>query len=125
MSTVLLAAGPESAVNFWNFLGFFVGATGLIGSIITGYLNHRHQKDAVEIDRFEAITTAFEIRINDLEESLKGLKTDLGTEKVEHNETRELLRIALRHIRAVIIWSAGPQTEPVPYPPSELLDHVL
>lgn len=111
-------------MNVWSFLGLLVGAAGLIGSVLTAALTHHSQGKAVEVDRFEAITKALEGRIKDLEDSLRELKEELKGEREEHHETRELLRIALRHIRAVIVWAAGPQTEPLPLPPHELLDHI-
>lgn len=119
MLSLILAdrAVVDPSVNFWNFLGFFVGASSLIGSLFIGWLTHRHQQEAVKVDRFEAITNALDKRIYDLE-------SELNNEKEGHRATRELLRIALRHIRAILVWSAGPRDTPLPDPPDELLDHV-
>lgn len=101
----------------WNIVAILVGVAGLAGSIFTALLTHHRQGQAVKVDRFEAITNALDKRIEDLEGALKA-------ERDGHQVTRELLRIALRHIRAILVWSAGPRDTPLPDPPDELLDHV-
>lgn len=68
----------------------------------------------VRLDEFKTITT-------ELRKDVDGLKRSLKEEESEHAKTRELLRVALRHIRDVIAWGQGDRKRPLPEPPDELV----
>jgi hypothetical protein len=111
-------------VNGWGFLAIAVGALATILGGWSALAGHRVQRDAVSTDRFDTIIKAQDRRIEDLERGMKELKIELSAEKGSHEATRHLLGVALRHIRAVVVWSTGPRTIPLPDPPSELMDQL-
>jgi hypothetical protein len=111
-------------VTIWNFLSIAIGSMGMVLGFIGTMLNRRSHRETLEVDRFEAITKAHEGRIEDLEREVGTLKTDLGHECDQHAETQRMLRMALRHIRVMVVWGTGPRTQPMPEPPVELLDQL-
>ncbi|OIN80852.1 hypothetical protein [Mycobacterium malmoense] len=111
-------------MTVWNFLSILLGAAGLVFGFLGTVLNRRSHRETLEVERFKAITAAHEGRIDDLEREVGDLKADLNLERGQHTETQGMLRIALRHIRALVVWGAGPRTTPMPEPPPELLEQL-
>ncbi|MGB5794442.1 MAG: hypothetical protein WBH51_01470 [Mycolicibacter algericus] len=60
-------------------------------------------------------------RVTTLEGKVSTLEAALDSEKGEHSKTRDLLRLALRHIRDILAWGAGDRTGPLPDPPEGIL----
>jgi hypothetical protein len=106
----------------WNIVGqvvsIVVGVVGLASLIVT-YL---HNRDANDIDRFEAITSALDKRVDDLERELERIKQALVTEQGEHTQTRRTRDISLRYNRVLIAHHDRGGDEPWPEPPAELVD---
>lgn len=106
----------------------------VIGAAITAILGRRNVHDANRVDEFEAtidgmkeiiaglkeVLTAQGVRLSGVEEELGTVKTALVTEQKQHSETRELLRIALRHIRDMLVWLGGDRDTEPPAVPDEL-----
>jgi len=105
-------------------IAIILSAISALCALAIGALTSRQQRvnvhEANEIDRFEAITTALERRVSDLEKELGRVKSALDAEQNEHRRTREDLRQALRYIRELIRWGQGATNELPPSPPPEL-----
>ncbi len=102
-------------------------AAALAAAVITAILGRRSSSEANTIDRFEAslaglktIVDAQGRRIDDLEQELTTVKSSLVDEQKQHAATRELLRIALRHIRDMLSWLGGDRAADPPIVPDEL-----
>lgn len=113
-------------------------AAALIGAAITSVVGavyaRRSARDATRVNEFEASTARLEAavagleklaagqdkRISALERELDSVKTSLVAEQQQHAETRELLRIAMRHIRDMLAWVGGDRSSPPPRVPDEL-----
>lgn len=79
-------------------------AVGIIASVH----GRNAQREANSIDRFEALTTAHENRIGDLERELTLIKQALSTEQTEHSQTRWMLKAAMRYVRDLTnAWGAA------------------
>ncbi len=102
-------------------------AVALAAAAITAILGRRSASEANKIDAFEASLTGLEkvveaqdTRIASLERELGTVKTALVSEQRQHAETRELLRIAMRHIRDMLSWLGGDRSNDPPAVPDAL-----
>lgn len=102
-------------------------AAAVTAAVITAAIGRRSASDANKVDIFEAslaglqsVLEAQDKRIGDLENELGSVKLSLVSEQREHSATRELLRIALKHIRDMIGWLGGDRTADPPAVPDEL-----
>lgn len=96
----------------------------VVAALVGGWVGRRNTKDTVEVDRFEAFTEAYKAlaeRVKTVEEKLDLVEKSLESERTEHQRTRGLLRVALKHIRDVVEWSAGDRHTTIPIPPPELM----
>lgn len=102
-----------------------VAAVASIGGMtITAVISRRNARDTNRIDEFEAtlaglkeVIAGLRVRITDVETELGTVKTALVAEQQQHAATRELLRIAMRHIRDMLSWLGGTRvTDPPPVP---------
>jgi len=94
----------------------FMAFLTLAGTIATAHLRAKRDRQFTEIDReakeidsFRAICEGFSKRLADLEADLR--------------DTRNLLRVSLHHIQAVVLWYAGDREDPIPPVPNELIGH--
>lgn len=109
-------------------LGAGVAAvSAVIAAVVTGWAARRGAADANRVDAFEASVTGLEklvaaqdVRITALERELSTVKAALLVEQQQHSGTRELLRIAMRHIRDMLAWVGGDRSSPPPRVPDEL-----
>lgn len=86
----------------------------------TGAANTRVDAVEVTVNGMEKLVDAQDKRISGLERELVTVKDALLVEQQQHAATRELLRIAMRHIRDMLSWlGSGRGTEP-PAVPDEL-----
>lgn len=108
----------------WGVVGtivsMVVGIVGLFGLIVT-YL---HNREANDIDRFEAIVRALEGRVTDLERELGNVKQALVSEQGEHAHTRRTRDISLRYNREVLTWQERGNGDLMPAPTPELLEEL-
>lgn len=96
----------------------------VVASVVTGILARRSAHEANRVDAFEASLAGLESvlkaqghRIAALELELGTMKTALVQEQQQHASTRELLRIAMKHIRDMLSWLGGDRrTDPPPVP---------
>lgn len=103
-----------------QIVSIVVGAVGLT-SLVVAYL---HNREANDIDRFEAIVRALEGRVDDLERELGNVKQALGAEQGEHAHTRKVRDISLRYNREVLTWQERGHGDPMPEPTPELLEEL-
>ncbi len=99
----------------------------IIAAVVTGWAARRTAADAHRVDAFEASLTGMEkliaaqdIRITALERELVTVEEALIAEQLQHAATRELLRIAMRHIRDMLSWLGGDRSSVPPAIPEEL-----
>lgn len=97
------------------------GGLGAFGAATVNFLSGRA---AVRVDKFEAITNALNKRIDDLQEEVDRLSDKLDTEQRQHKATRILLHIAMRHIRAMLVWLDTDRQAAPPEVPIELTDEL-
>lgn len=97
----------------------------LIAALIGAAWGRRSSKEANDIASFSALVDGFAKRVDTLEDEVRELKRSLGKEQDEHRRTRQLLGVALRHIRDIVAWSLGDRLLPIPVPPQELLEQIL
>lgn len=93
---------------------------------VGAWLSRRRDTFAVFTDAYEKLA----VRVTALETKLESVEAKLGAEKeahtlerVAHEQTKSLLRMAVVHIRAVMNWAAGERANPIPVPPAELMVH--
>lgn len=91
-----------------------------LAAIVTAVLSRRSSQEANKVDQFQAITDALEKRIEVLERELGTVKTALVDEQTRHGETRELLRVAMKHIRDMLSWLGGNRAAEPPTVPDAL-----
>lgn len=103
----------------------------LAAAVITAVLGRRSASEANKIDMFEAnlngmekIVEAQGLRIESLEREVDTVKRALVTEQEQHAATRELLRIAMKHIRDMLSWLGGDRRGAPPEVPDELTHHL-
>jgi hypothetical protein len=103
----------------------------IAAAVITAILGRRSASEANRIDAFEAsldglgkVVEAQDKRIKSLESELGTVKTALVDEQQQHGATRELLRLALKHIRYMRAWLAGDRSGEPPWVPDELNAHL-
>lgn len=99
-----------------ELFGLLIGSSALSAGV-TAFATRK----ATMLTAFTGAYTALAKRVTDLETRLGELESKLGSERELHSRTRELLRIAVRHIRDVIAWGASDRAAPLPPPPAELL----
>jgi septal ring factor EnvC (AmiA/AmiB activator) len=94
---------------------------------LTAVIGRRNVRDTTRIDEFQAalaglkeVIAAQGVRLESLESDLVAVKTALVDERKQHNETRELLRVAMRHIRDMLSWLGGNRADAPPTVPDEL-----
>ena len=99
----------------------------VIAAITTGLFARRSAGDANRIDAFaaslagmEKLVSSQDKRIDTLERELETMKGALEREQQQHAATRELLRIAIRHIRDMLSWLGGDRAAAPPPVPDEL-----
>lgn len=99
----------------------------VISAIITAVLARRtgaatNRVDAVEVTvtGMEKLVAAQDKRIGSLERELATVKDALLVEQQQHAATRELLRIAMRHIRDMLSWLGSDRAAAPPAVPDEL-----
>lgn len=99
----------------------------VISAVITAMLARRtgvdnNRVDAVEatVNGMEKLNEALDKRIGALERELATVKDALLKEQEQHAATRELLRIALRHIRDMLSWLGSDRGAEPPAVPEEL-----
>lgn len=73
------------------------------------------------INAFTKSYTDLAQRLASVEAKVQTLEGTLSDERKEHSRTKELLRTALRHIREVTAWAAGPRIAEPPAAPAELV----
>lgn len=107
-----------------NTVAISLSAFAAVMSLIAGIITSMHQRgvsqEANEIDRFEAIISALELRVSGLERELGTVKQSLIDEQAAHRRTQEGFRLALRYIRELITWARGSRAAPMPSAPAEL-----
>jgi hypothetical protein len=74
----------------------------------------------VAVGGMEKLVAAQDKRIGSLEREVEIVKGALLDEQQQHAATRELLRIAMRHIRDMLSWLGGDRTAEPPNVPDEL-----
>jgi septal ring factor EnvC (AmiA/AmiB activator) len=96
-------------------------------AVVTAMIGRKNVRDTNRVSEFEAALAGLEAviaaqgkRIGDVEAELQTVKTALVTEQQQHSETRELLRVAMRHIRDMLSWLGGDRTAAPPPVPDEL-----
>lgn len=99
----------------------------VVSAIITAVLARRtgaatNRVDAVEVTvtGMEKLVAAQDKRIGSLERELVTVKDALLVEQQQHAATRELLRIAMRHIRDMLSWLGSDRGSEPPAVPDEL-----
>lgn len=105
-----------------------VAAVASIGGMtITAVIGRRNARDANRVDEFEAalaglkeVIAGLRVRVGDVETELGTVKVALVAEQQQHAATRELLRIAMRHIRDMLSWLGGDRHAAPPTVPDEL-----
>lgn len=100
----------------------------LAAAVVSALIARRSAGDANRIDAFEAslagmekVAAAQDKRIGALERELETVKGALLVEQQQHSATRELLRIAMRHIRDMLSWLGGDRNVAPPTVPDELM----
>lgn len=96
----------------------------LAAAVVTAVLGRRSAREANEVNRFEASLAGLETRIESLERELQTVKTALVAEQQQHAATRDLLRIAMKHIRDMLSWLGGDRRVAPPDVPDELTHHL-
>lgn len=86
------------------------------GSVVTALFTRRSTALTAFADAYDALAK----RVTDLETSLTRVEQSLKDEQLNHERTRNLFRLALRHIRDVVTWGASERDKPLPVPPAEL-----
>lgn len=86
----------------------------------TGVDNNRVDAVEVAVGGMEKLVDAQEHRIGALERELQTVKDALMVEQQQHASTRELLRIAMRHIRDMLSWLGSDRGSAPPAVPDEL-----
>lgn len=99
----------------------------VIAAVVTAVLGRRNVRDTNRVDEFEAALAGLKEVIAAQGKRLEAVETELGTvksalvaEQAQHNETRELLRIAMRHIRDMLSWLGGDRKADPPPVPDQL-----
>lgn len=105
-----------------ELLALALGSNVLTAAVTTA-MTKGLSKRSVKVDEFDVITDKWAELHKTLEGRVTELERSLGNEEKEHETTRNMLRVALRHIRDVVAWSAGTRLTSIPEPPAELLDH--
>lgn len=107
-----------------ELIGIIAGSN-VLTAAITAWLQGRTTRRTVKVDEFKAITDEWNELHNALKERVGTLEISLQGEQNAHEETRSLLRVALRHIRDVVAWSVGDRKTAIPEPPKELMEKVI
>lgn len=111
--------------------------TGIVAAVVgwrSSRVVARSSRDANRIDEIEMVLSGMEklaaaqdariaaqdIRIAALERELATVKDALLVEQQQHAATRELLRIAMRHIRDMLSWLGSDRGMEPPAVPDEL-----
>lgn len=97
--------------------GLMLGSS-VLASVVTALLRKKTDVFSVMSAAYEKLGT----RVTALETKLADVEKQLGDERTEHARSRDLLRIALRHIRDIVAWGSSDRSTPLPDPPKELLD---
>jgi|SRR5690606_6837801 len=90
------------------------------GSFVTALFTRRSTALTAFADAYDSLAR----RVTDLETSLARVEKSLQLERENHERTRNLLRLALRHIRDVLTWGASERNDPLPDPPNELISEM-
>lgn len=103
----------------------------VVASAFFGRHSGRAAVQQAVTDERRAATADWAAYSAELRQHTKQLSERLSTVERRLDETEKqaqtseyLLRIALRHIRDLVAWGVGPRTEPMPEPPTELLDQL-
>lgn len=128
MSDAVLVAGVTSATSV---------ITGIVAALTAWRASRAASRSSKAANRIEEIEVALsgmekltaaqdrriaaqDLRIAALEQELQTVKTALVAEQQQHAETRELLRIAMRHIRDMLSWLGSDRGSEPPAVPDEL-----
>ncbi|QTF82032.1 hypothetical protein SEA_FEFFERHEAD_32 [Mycobacterium phage Fefferhead] len=106
----------EAALSTVELIGMLAGSS-VLSAVAGGLLARRRDTFAVFTDAYEALA----VRVTTLEQKLESVEAALGNERSEHDRTKHLLRIAVEHIRAVIVWGVTDRKADLPVPPAELM----
>lgn len=103
-----------------------IAGSNVVSVGLGAWLSRRRDTFAVFTDAYEALAlrvTALETKLSSVEANLGAEKEAHASERVAHEQTKSLLRMAVVHIRAVMNWAAGERSNPIPVPPAELMVH--
>lgn len=109
-------------------LGAAIAAVSAVAAaMITAWLARRQARDNNRIAEIDAnlavmneLNGCLEKRVEALERELATVKDALLKEQEQHAATRELLRIAMRHIRDMLSWLGSDRAGEPPEVPDEL-----
>lgn len=100
--------------------GMIAGST-VLASTVTALATRRPSMIKAFTDSYRELTQ----RLASVEAKVETLESTLNEERTEHSRTRDVLRVALRHIRDVVAWGAGPRLTELPPPPAELVKELF
>lgn len=110
----------------------------IVAATVAAILTRRSASEANKIDAFEAsldglgkvveaqgrVIADQDRRIESFERELGTMKTALVEEQQQHGRTRELFRLALKHIRYMRAWLDTDRSTEPPWVPEELHQHL-